>query len=137
MCVLDDAQQRVPWWRRWVNLTGPGLVSVAEVLEAGRTGPGVEPHGVSGAVVELGGGGGQQGHGAPLAPPAGAEASDTEDAATDATATTSSDNSEPDHEPTGQPWADVAAEDLAVEDTAHTGDDEDDDSYDGEGYGDV
>src|SRR5680860_1805226 len=66
MCVLDDAQQRVPWWRRWVNLTGPGLVSVAEVLEAGRTGPGVEPHGVSGAVVELGGGGGQQGHGAPL-----------------------------------------------------------------------
>ena len=66
MCVLDDAQQRVPWWRRWVNLTGPGLVSVAEVLEAGRTGPGVEPHGVSGAVVKLGGGGGQQGHGAPL-----------------------------------------------------------------------
>ena len=72
-----------------------------------------------------------------LVPPAGAEASDTEDAATDATATTSSDNSEPDHEPTGQPWADIAAEDLAVEDTAHTGDDEDDDSYDGEGYGDV
>jgi len=68
-----------------------------------------------------------------LVPPAGAEASDTEDAATDATATTSSDNSEPDHEPTGQPWA----EDLAVEDTAHTGDDGDDDSYDGEGYGDV
>jgi hypothetical protein len=72
-----------------------------------------------------------------LVPPAGAEASDTEDAATDATATTSSDNSEPDHEPTGQPWADVAAEDLAVEDTAHTGDDEDDGSYDGEGCGDV
>jgi len=75
-----------------------------------------------------------------LVPPAGAEASDTEDAATDATDATdatASDNSEPDHEPTGQPWADVAAEDLAVEDTAHTGDDEDDDSYDGEGYGDV
>src|SRR5665811_2390862 len=56
-----------------------------------------------------------------LVPPAGAEASDTEDAAADGTASDNSENSEPDHEPTGQPWADDAAEDLAVEDTAHTG----------------
>ena len=37
MCVLDDAQQRVPWWRRWVNVHQP---EEAYRLHTDRTRPG-------------------------------------------------------------------------------------------------